>query len=54
MYYAAVLSVDSFNRLWSDVQAATAAAAPQEGEDEKGIWDAPAAEGENDDKEGYE
>lgn len=54
MYYAAVLSADSFSSLWNDVKAAEAAAAPQEGEDEKGIWDAPAAVGENDDEDGYE
>jgi hypothetical protein len=54
MYYAAVLSADSFTSLWNDVKAAEAAAAPVEGEDEKGIWDAPAAVGENDDEDGYE
>jgi hypothetical protein len=54
MYYAAVLSEDSFTSLWNDVKAAAAAAAPKDGEDDKDIWDAPAAEGENDDEEGYE
>lgn len=55
MYYAAVLSVESFTSLWNDVKAAAAAAAaPAAGEDEKDIWDAPAAVGENDDEEGYE
>jgi hypothetical protein len=54
MYYAAVLSEDSFTSLWNDVKAAAAAAAPKDGEDDKDIWDAPAAEGENDDEAGYE
>lgn len=54
MYYAAVLSQDSFVGLWNDVQAAAAASAPKQGEEEKDIWDAPAAVGENDDEEGYE
>jgi hypothetical protein len=53
MYYAAVLSADSFASLWADVEAAAAAAAPQADEDEH-VWDAPQAEGENDDEEGYE
>jgi hypothetical protein len=53
MYYAAVLNEDSFSSLWNDVKAAAAAAEPKEGEDEH-IWDAPAAEGENDDEDCYE
>jgi hypothetical protein len=54
MYYAAVLEVASFTKLWDDLQMVAAAAAPKEGEDENDIWDAPAAVGENDDEDGYE
>lgn len=54
MYYAAVLELEGFERLWNDVKVCRESAIPKEGEDEKDIWDAPAAVGEADDEEGYE